>query len=79
MEIKTIQIDNAISKGFKIYKIPSRGYSCITQNECLFVTRLPKTSYKKLIKTISNAFSPDLHLGIFICHVPMGYAANSSH
>ena len=75
MDIKTIPLAEAKCRGFKLYKIPSRGYSCQTQNECLFIVRHPKTSYKKMLRTIENEFSADRHLSVLICNVPVDEAA----
>lgn len=67
MKIKTITLEKALEKGYKLTKMPKRGYCCQTQNETLFIARKTKSGLDKMVRSIENAFSPDKHLAVIVC------------
>ena len=59
MNIRSILISNDVP-------VPSRGYSCITKDESLIITRKPGISLAKITRSITNAYSLDRHTSVEI-------------
>ena len=57
MNIKSIIINEEVS-------VPDRGYSCITKNESLIITRKPRISLVRITRSINKAYSFDKHSSV---------------
>lgn len=70
MKIQQVNHTTLSEAGYKINKMPKRGYAIRTCDDVLFVFRKVGSSWRSLIRSIMNAFSYDRHLKVVICVLP---------